>query len=130
MQITPSEHDYEKLEAHAKATMTNWMNMQRPVFSMVTEINGRLLDQAIRVNTAWMGFIGRQIGQEINATRRLLECRTMQDFVTTYSDVVTTAQREVHTEIEELSRINREAAGEAMEAVRAGLSEAAEELRH
>ncbi len=130
MKPTQSELDLAALEAQAKATLTTWMNLQRPMFTMMTEINGRLLDQALRVNSAWMQFVGRQIEQEIDATRRFLGCRTMQDFIVTYRDVVQDAQREAQHEIDEMTRINKEVADEAVAAVRSGLSEAAQELRH
>lgn len=132
MTIRPTnpELELQAFEDHTKAALTMWMNMQRPMFSMVTEINGRLIDQALRVNHAWLQFIGRQIEQEFEATRRLMGCRTVQDFIVTYRDVLTDAQRETQIEFDELTRINQEAAEETVEAVRAGLSEAAQELRH
>jgi hypothetical protein len=50
--------------------------------------------------------------------------------MTTYRDVVDTAQRGVVVEVEQLSRLNREVAGETVAAFREGLEEAAHELRH
>src|SRR5512137_655051 len=69
---TQPELDYDALEARAKATLESWMAMQRPMFSMMTEINGRLIDQAFRVNRAWLGLMGRCLEQEMIATRRFL----------------------------------------------------------
>lgn len=129
-QPTQPELDYDVLEARAKATLESWMAMQRPVFTMMTEINGRLIDQAFRVNRAWLGFMGRCWEQEVTATRRLMGCRNVNDFVSTYRDVVDTAQRETRHGVEELTRINREAAGETVAAFREGFEEAAHELRH
>jgi hypothetical protein len=130
MKPTQPELDYNSLEAQAKATLETWMQMQMPVFSMVTEINGRLFDQALRMNRAWLDLIGRQIDQEIENTRRFMGCRTMQDVVSTCREVVENAQREAKIEIEAISRINREAAHETVAAIREGLSEAAQDLRH
>lgn len=127
---TQPVQDFSAIEAQAKATMESWMAMQRPMFTMMTEINGRLIDQAFRVNTAWLGFMGRCIGHEIEATRRLMGCRNVNDFVTTYRDVVNTAQREVRVEVEQLSQLNRDVAGATVAAFREGLEEAAQELRH
>jgi len=130
MKPTQPELDYNSLEAQAKATLETWMQMQMPVFSMVTEINGRLFDQALRMNRAWLDLIGRQIDQEIENTRRFMGCRTVQDVVSTCREVVENAQREAKIEIEAISRINREAAHETVAAIREGLSEAAQDLRH
>jgi hypothetical protein len=130
MKPTQPELDYNSLETQAKATLETWMQMQMPVFSMVTEINGRLFDQALRMNRAWLDLIGRQIDQEIENTRRFMGCRTMQDVVSTCREVVENAQREAKIEIEAISRINREAAHETVAAIREGLSEAAQDLRH
>lgn len=127
---TQPELDYDALEARAKATLESWMTMQRPVFSMMTEINGRLIDQAFRVNKAWLGFMSRCVEQELQATRRLMGCRNVNDFFITYRDVVDTAQRETRYEVEQLTRVNQECAGETVAAFREGLEEAAQELRH
>jgi predicted secreted Zn-dependent protease len=76
-----------------------------------------------------MGFVGRQIEHEIEATRRLLGCRNVQDVMITYRTVMEDAQRDAQVDIDLLSRINREAATETVAAFREGLSEAAQELR-
>jgi hypothetical protein len=127
---TQPELDYDALEARAKATLESWMTLQRPVFSMMTEINGRLINPAFRVHQAWLGFMSRCVEQELQATRRLMGCRNVNELFITYRDVVDTAQREVRHEVEHLSRVNRECAGETVAAFRDGLEEAAHELRH
>jgi hypothetical protein len=127
---TQPEMDYQALEAQAKATLESWMAIQRPVFSMMTEINGRLIDQAFRVNQAWFNMMGRCIDQEIAATRRMMSCRNVNEVVTAYRDVVDAAQREARAEAAELTRLNQQVAGETMAAFRDGLEEAAQELRH
>ena len=127
---TQPEMDYQALEAQAKATLESWMAIQRPVFSMMTEINGRLIDQAFRVNQAWFNMMGRCIDQEIAATRRMMSCRNVNEVVTVYRDVVDAAQREARAEAAELTRLNQQVAGETLAAFRDGLEEAAQELRH
>jgi hypothetical protein len=127
---TQPEMDYQALEAQAKATLESWMAIQRPVFSMMTEINGRLIDQAFRVNQAWFNMMGRCIDQEIAATRRMMSCRNVKEVVTAYRDVVDAAQREARAEAAELTRLNQQVAGETLAAFRDGLEEAAQELRH
>lgn len=117
-------------EDHIKSALTSWMNMQRPFFSMMTEINGRFLDQALRMNAAWYNFVGRQIEHEIDATRRLMGCRNIQDIMVMYQSVVKDVQRDTQSDLGELARANKEAADAALETVRAGLREAAYELRH
>lgn len=127
---TPLKPEYEHLEASAKAALHSWMVMQRPMFSLMTEINGRLIDQALRVNKAWIGIVGRRVEHDLAATRRLLGCRDANDFMMTCRDVVDSAQREVQDEVAHLSRLNREVADETVAAIRDGLKEAAQELKH
>jgi hypothetical protein len=124
------EADYQELEARAKATLESWMAMQRPVFSMMTEINGRLIDQAFRVNQAWLNLMVRCVEQEIAATRRMMACRNVNEVVTVCRDVVDAAQREARVEAAELTRLNQQVADETLAAFRDSLEEAAQELRH
>ena len=104
--------------------------MQRPFFSMMTEINGRFLDQVMRMNAAWFNFFGRQIEHEIDATRRLMGCRNVKDIMVTYQNVIKDVQRDTQTDLGELARANKEAADATLETMRAGLREAAYELQH
>ncbi len=124
------DKDYQALEARAKATLELWMAMQRPVFSMMTEINGRLIDQAFRVNQAWLNLMVRCVEQEIAATQRMMACRNVNEVVTVCRDVVDTAQREARVEAAALTRLNQQVAGETLAAFRDSLEEAAQELRH
>ena len=117
-------------EDQIKGALTSWMNMQRPFFSMMTEINGRFLDQAMRMNAAWFNFVGRQIEHEIDATRRLMGCRNVKDIMVTYQNVMEDVQRDTQTDLGELARANKEAADATLETMRAGLREAAYELQH
>jgi hypothetical protein len=125
-----TEPTLTSFEEQTKAVWTAWMNMQRPMFSMMTEINGRLIGQALRLNDAWIGFFGRQIEHEIVASQRLMKCRTVNEFMSTYQDILRKAQADVQSELTEISRLNQSLAGETVDAVRAGLNEAAQELRH
>lgn len=124
------ELNLSSLEDQIKSTLTTWMSFQRPVFTMMTEINGRIFDQAVRMNGAWINFISRQIEHEIDATRRLIGCRNVKDVMVTCQSVMQDVQRETRSELGELARINKEVADETFEAMRAGLREAAHELRH
>ena len=124
------EAAFANLEEQTKAAVAAWMNMQRPMLSMMTEINGRLFDQALRLNDASISFVGRQIEQQITASQRLMKCRTVEEFMSTYQDVLRKAQQEVQTELTEITRLNKSLADDTVEAVRSGLNEAAQELRH
>lgn len=114
----------------AAAVFKAWLDINRPMLSAMQEINGKLLEQAARVNTEWVGFINRRLKEDIATSERLMDCKTMQDVMTAYRDFFERAQQQYQAEFQYFAHLNERIASETASAVNAKLHNAAEQIRH
>ena len=71
--------DERGTELPAFAAFESWMNINRPVVAAMTELNGRFIEQVSKANSEWLGFINRRLNEDIAASQRIMECKTLQD---------------------------------------------------
>lgn len=114
----------------AAAALQAWIDINRPMMSAMTQINGKLIEQAARVNTEWMGFLNRRLKEDIETSQRMMECKTMQDIMAATSDFFQRAQQQYQAEFQYFAHLNQKIANETAHIVRAQIGEAAEEIRH
>lgn len=123
-------HEANSVEDGAKAALAAWMSLQRPLFSLMTEVNGRLFQEAMKANSEWLTLVGQRFERDLETSRRMMQCRTVKDVIGVYADFLRGSQEQTRIEITTLSRINQSMADEAVAAMRSGLDDAAQELRH
>jgi hypothetical protein len=114
--------DYGDIEDQTKTALTAWYQVQQPAFEAFADLNGRIIDQVSRANTEWINFIGRRLDEDMAASRRLLECRTMADVFKTYTEFFQRAQQQYHSEFQYFTRLNQSMAQETAQAMRAHVS--------
>lgn len=102
----------------ALATFEAWFSMNRPMLSAMTEINGRLIEHVSRANDEWIEFMGRRFNEDIAASQRFMECRTIEDLLTTYTEMLQQAQRQYQAEFQSFARLNKEFADDTASLVK------------
>lgn len=107
-----------------------WVNLNRPVIAAMTEINGKLIEQFSRANNEWIGFLGRRINEDLAASKRLMDCKSMPEVFEAYQEFAKRAQQHYSSEVQYFARLNQNIADETATIVRTHLEEAAQELRH
>ena len=112
----------------ALATLETWLSMNRPMMSAMTEINGRLLEHVQRANGEWVEFMTRRFNEDLAASQRLMQCRTVEDVFSAYAELFQRAQRHYQTEIQSFARLNQELADDTANLVKSHIE--ASEIRH
>jgi hypothetical protein len=114
------------------ASLETWLNINRPMLAAMTELNGRLLEQMSRANNEWMGFVNRRLNEDMAASQRFMECRTVQDLFTAYSEFFQRAQQQYQAEFQYFARLNQKIADETASVIRTHIDEAesAAGIRH
>ncbi len=120
---TVSANGLNGLETQAKAAFTAWYDVQRPMVEALTDMNGRIIEQVSLANTEWIGFMGRRIDEDLAASKRLMECRTMQDVFAAYAEYFRRAQHQYQSEFQYFTRLNQSIASETAEAMRTHMSQ-------
>lgn len=114
----------------ALATIETWLSMNRPMMSAMTEINGRLLEHVSRANDEWIEFMTRRFNEDLAASQRLMECRTVEDIFSAYADLFQRAQRQYQAEFQSFARLNKEFADDTAKLVKSHIEASESEIRH
>ncbi len=131
--LSPSQNganQANQVETQTKAAFSAWLNMQRPMVEAMTEINSNWIENLSKANAELLGFFSRRIEEDMAASRRFMACRSVQDVVETYSDVVQRAQQQYQSEFQYFARLNQSMAAESADAMRAHLKENGRNLAH
>lgn len=108
----------------------SWMAFNKPMMSAMTELNGHLIEQMTRANTEWFGFMNRRFTEDMAASQRFMECRTVQDLFAAYSDFIQRAQQQYQAEFQYFARLNQKIANETASVIKSHMDEVEEEVRH
>lgn len=112
------------------ASLETWMSINRPMLAAMTELNGRFLEQVSRANNEWMGFVSRRLNEDMAASKRLLECKTVQDLFTAYSDFFQRAQQQYQAEFQYFARLNQKIADETATVLKSHMADFEADVRH
>src|SRR5262245_62161883 len=59
-----------------------------PLFGIVTDINGKLLEGAANAQKDWAEFLHRRVQEDIAASRRLMNCQSLSEMQVIFADYV------------------------------------------
>lgn len=108
----------------------NWMSMNKPMITAMTELNGRFLEQMTRANNEWLGFVNRRLSEDMAASQRFLECKTMQDLFAAYTEFFQRAQQQYQAEFQHFARLNQTLANETANVIKSHINDVDAEIRH
>lgn len=107
-----------------------WMSLNRPMLSAMTELNGRFIEQMTRANTEWLGFVNRRFSEDMAASQRFMECRTVQDLFAAYTEFFQRAQQQYQAEFQYFARLNQKLADETASVIKSHMDDVEAEVRH
>jgi hypothetical protein len=105
------------------ASFEAWMNINRPMLAAMTELNGRFIEQVSRANNEWLGFVNRRLNEDMAASQRFMECKTVQDVFTAYSEFLQRAQQQYQAEFQYFARLNQKLADETASVIKSHIDE-------
>ena len=71
-----------------------------PLFAVVTDMNGKLLESVARVQKEWAEFVHRRVKEDIAASQQLMNCQTLADMQQVYSQYFRTAVEQYRAQSE------------------------------
>jgi hypothetical protein len=104
--------------------------MNRPMMSAMTEINGRLIEHVSRANDELIEFMTRRFNEDLAASQRLMQCRTVEDVFSAYGELLERAQRHYQAEFQSFARLNQELANDTAKLVKSHIEASEPEIRH
>lgn len=122
--------DTAQTDNPAMAAFESWININRPVMEAMSELNGRWIEQFSKANSEWLGFVNRRLNEDIAASQRILECKTLQDVFAAYSDFFQRAQQQYQAEFQYFARLNQKLADETASVMKNSIEQVDAEIRH
>jgi len=61
------------------------MQMPRPVFAAMAEINSRLYESIAAVNKEWISLVNRRLKEDLAVSQQLAACKTLTDMCRVYA---------------------------------------------
>jgi hypothetical protein len=122
--------DSPRFDNPAMSAFESWININRPVMEAMSELNGRWIEQVSKANSEWLGFVNRRLNEDIAASQKIMECKTLQDVFSTYSDFFQRAQQQYQAEFQYFARLNQKLADETASVMKARMEEVDAEVRH
>ena len=83
------------------------MEMQRPAFTAVAELNGKLYESIAAVNREWASLINRRLKEDLAVPQQLAECKTVQDLYRVYAQFFENACAHYQSGFEQMSKLGR-----------------------
>lgn len=124
-----TDKDFDR--SQGPASLEAWISINRPMLAAMTEINGRFLEQMSKANNEWIGFVNRRLNEDIAASQRFMQCKTVQDLFAAYSDFFQRAQQQYQAEFQYFARLNQKMADETASVIKSHMDEIEEaEVRH
>jgi hypothetical protein len=71
------------------------------------------------MNKSWTEFLNRRLKEDLGVANQLAACKSAQDFYGFYSDYLQTAMSDYRAEIEQMSKIGKTLADDAMRVMEA-----------
>ena len=101
-----------------------------PLFAVVTDINGKLLESAVRVQKDWAEFVHRRVKEDVAVSQRLMNCQSLGDMQQVYSQYFQTAFEHYREQSERAVQRGKSLTEAVAESVESRANAAAEPARH
>src|SRR5262245_9398734 len=105
------------------------MELNRPALAAMAQMNGKVCDNIATMNTHWVAFLNRRIKKDLGVPKQLAACKTVQEVYGVYADFFQTAVSDYQSEFEQMSKLGRTLADEAIQAMQTRTEEVRHETR-
>ena len=96
------------------------MDMQRPTFTAMAEVNTRLYDSLAAANREWASFLNRLLKEDFSVPQQLAECRSPQDFYRVYAQFLQNTCSHCQAGLEQMTRLSQSITENALQTPQSG----------
>jgi hypothetical protein len=105
------------------------MEMQRPTFTAMAEVNTKLYESMAAANREWASFVNRRLKEDLAVPQQLAECRTPQDLYRVYALFFQNACSQYQSGLEQMTKLSQSITENALRAMQSS-SEATGRTKH
>jgi hypothetical protein len=93
------------------------MELNRPALTAMAEMNGKVYENLAAMNKQWAAFLNRRLEKELGMPKQLAACKSVQDVYGVYADFFQAAVADYQTEFEQMSKLGKTLADDALQAI-------------
>jgi len=95
------------------------MELNRPALTAMAQVNGKVYENLAAMNKNWTEFLNRRLEKDLGMPRQLATCKSVQDVYGVYADFFQAAVADYQSEFEQMSKLGKTLADDAMQAIQA-----------
>jgi phasin protein len=95
------------------------MELNRPALTAMAQVNGKVYENLAAMNKNWTDFLNRRLEKDLGMPRQLAACKSVQDVYGVYADFFQAAVADYQSEFEQMSKLGKTLADDAMQAIQA-----------
>jgi hypothetical protein len=93
------------------------MELNRPALEAMAQVNGRVYENIAAMNKNWTDFLNRRLEKDLGMPKQLAACKSVQDVYSVYADFFQAAVADYQSEFEQMSKLGKTLADDAVEAI-------------
>jgi hypothetical protein len=105
------------------------MELNRPALNAMAQMNGKVYDGLATMNKNWVAFLNRRLKEDLAVPQQLAACKTVQDMYGVYAEFFQNACSDYQSEFEQMTKLGKTLADDAMQALQTRMEETAREQR-
>jgi hypothetical protein len=100
------------------------IEMQRPAFTAMADLNTKLYEGIASVNKEWASFVNRRLQDDLAAQQQLAECKSVQDLYRVYAQFFQNACSHYQSGLEQMTKLGRSLVENALQPLQSTFEEA------
>ena len=101
-----------------------------PLLAVATDVNGKLLESVASAQKEWVEFVHRRIKENLAASQRLLNCKSLTDVQEVYSQYLLTAFEHYREQSEKVVQTGKSITEGLVQTTEPRMGEIVQQTRH
>jgi hypothetical protein len=106
-------------------SLETFVELNRPALAAMAQVNGKVYESLAEMNRSWADFLNRRLKEELGVPQQLAACKSVQEMYSVYAEFFNTAMADWQAELEQMSKLGRTLADDAVAAMRTHVEETA-----
>jgi hypothetical protein len=93
------------------------MELNRPAWTAMAQVNGKVYENLAAMNKSWAEFLNRRLKKELGVPEQLAACKSLPEMYNIYAEYLQSALTDYQTELKEMSKLGKTLADDALHAM-------------
>lgn len=113
-----------------RTSLFAWSTHPVPLLTVMSDINGKWLESAVRTQKDWTDFIHRRVQEDISASQQLMSCRSLTEMQQVYARYWRTAFDQLREQSERVLQSGKSVTEELAQTMKQRVEEATQRTQH